>query len=186
MFALQSATHDFLQHWNALLGLGKSDRISKAHWRTVWALNRRMAEQLDVEYDTLKPVADLLSLLSEGVNGFLNKPADWKQRPKTEDEEDAVINAIKQSVDAELRRLVWSRIADEPLKKWRHAFEHSGRYSTFKRAEDIQSIYSVAAPELSIVMTEIARNFLNEIRRIIYGAIEAKGGELVAEAAIVK
>lgn len=186
MYALQSATHDFLQRWNALLGLGKLGNVSKEHWTRVLALNRRMANQLDVEYDTLRPVADLLSRLNEGINGFLSKPADWKQKPKTEEEENAVIDQIKQSVDAELQKLVRARIADEPLKKWRDAFEHSGTLSAFKRAEDLQSIYRVAAPELSTVMTEVARDFLNEIRRIVYGAIEANGGELVAEAAIVR
>ncbi|MFQ4138163.1 hypothetical protein PGN35_017775 [Nodosilinea sp. PGN35] len=185
MYALQSATNDFRQRWDALLGLGKLDGVSKEHWTRIWALNRRMAEQIDIEYDSLRPVADLLARLNEGTTTFLSKPADWTKPPKNDEEEDAVIDAIKQSVDLELRKLSQSRIADEPLKRWRDAFKHSGRGSTFKRAEDIQMLYSVAAPELGTVMTEVAREFLNEVRQIVYTAIEENGGKIVAEGAVV-
>jgi energy-coupling factor transporter ATP-binding protein EcfA2 len=185
MYALQSATNDFRQRWDALLGLGKLDGVSKEHWTRIWALNRRMAEQIDIEYDSLRPVADLLARLNEGTTTFLSKPADWTKLPKNDEEEDAVIDAIKQSVDLELRKLSQFRIADEPLKRWQGAFKHSGRGSTFKRAEDIQMLYGVAAPELGTVMTEVAREFLNEVRQIVYTAIEENGGKIVAEAAVV-
>jgi predicted GTPase len=187
MYALQTATQDFNQRWDALLGLGKLDGVSKEHWTRVWALNRRMADQIDIEYDTLRPVADLLARLNEGVNRFLSKPSSWTPRkPKTEEEEDAAISAIQQAVDAELSKLVRSRIAYEPLKDWGHAFNYSGRGSTFKRAEEIQSIYETAAPELNdaviqnTVKTEVAREFLNQIRQIVYGAIEKQGGKIEA------
>ena len=184
MYALQTATQDFNQRWNALLGLGKLDGVNKEHWTRIWALNRRMADQLDVEYDTLRPVADLLARLNEGINRFLSKPAKWTGKPKSEEEEDAAISAIQQAVDSELSRLVRSRIANEPLKEWIQAFRYSGRRSTFKRAEDIQSIYSAAAPELNdtvmqnTVKTEIAREFLNRIRQIVYTAIKKQGGRI--------
>jgi hypothetical protein len=45
-------------------------------------------------------------------------------------------------------------------------------------------LYSVAAPELGMVMTEVAREFLNELRQIVYTAIEENGGKIVAEAAV--
>lgn len=186
MYALQAATNDFRQRWDALLGLGKLDGVSKEHWTRIWALNRRMADQLDIEYDTLRPVADLLARLNEGTTTFLSKPADWTKTPKNEEEEDAVIDAIKQSVDIELRRLAESRIANAPLKRWQAAFRHSGRGSTFKRAEDIQMLYNIAAPELGTVMTEVAREFLNAVRQIVYTAIEEHEGKIVAEAAVVK
>ena len=186
MYALQTATNDFRQRWDALLGLGKLDGISKEHWTRIWALNRRMAEQIDIEYDSLRPVADLLARLNEGITTFLSKPADWTKRPKNDEEEDAAIDAIKQSVDLALRKLSQSRIADEALRRWQAAFSHSGRNSTFKRAEDIQMIYSEAAPELGMVMTEVAREFLNEVRQIVYTAIEENGGKIVAEASITQ
>jgi hypothetical protein len=186
MYALQAATNDFRQRWDALLGLGKLDGVSKEHWTRIWALNRRMADQLDIEYDTLRPVADLLARLNEGTTTFLSKPAKWTKTPRNEEEEDAVIDAIKQSVDIELRRLAESRIANAPLKRWQTAFRHSGRGSTFKRAEDIQMLYNIAAPELGTVMTEVAREFLNEVRQIVYTAIKEHEGEIIAEAAVVK
>ena len=183
MYALQAATNDFRQRWDALLGLGKLDGVSKEHWGRIWALNRRMADQLDIEYDTLRPVADLLARLNEGTTTFLSKPADWTKPPKNDEEEDTVIDAIKQSVDIELRRLAKSRIANNPLKRWQAAFCHSGRGSTSKRAQDIQMLYSIAAPKLGSVMTEVAREFLNEVRQIVYTAIDENGGKITAEAA---
>jgi hypothetical protein len=181
MYALQEATNDFRQRWDALLGLGKLDGVSKEHWTRIWALNRRLADQLAIEYDSLRPVADLLARLNEGTNTFLSKPADWTKRSRNEEEEDTVINAIKQSVDSELRRLAQSRIADVPLRRWQSAFRHSGRGSTSERAKDIQMLYSVAAPKLSAVMTEDSREFLNEVRQIVYVAIKENGGKIDAE-----
>jgi energy-coupling factor transporter ATP-binding protein EcfA2 len=181
MYALQAATNDFRQRWDALLGLGKLDGVSKEHWTRIWALNRRLADQLAIEYDSLRPVADLLARLNEGTNTFLSKPADWTKRSRNEEEEDTVINAIKQSVDSELRRLAQSRIADVPLRRWQSAFRHSGRGSTSERAKDIQMLYSVAAPKLSAVMTEDSREFLNEVRQIVYVAIKENGGKIDAE-----
>lgn len=180
MYALQSATNDFRQRWDALLGLGKLDGVSKEHWTRIWALNRRMAEQLEIEYDSLRPVADLLARLSEGTNAFLQKPADWTKRPKNDAEEDEVIGIIQRSVNSKLSELTLARVANEPLKRWQAAFNHSGRGSAFKRAEDIQMLYSVAAPELGAVMTEVAREFLNEVRQIVYTAIEENGGKVDA------
>jgi energy-coupling factor transporter ATP-binding protein EcfA2 len=185
MFALQAATDNFRHRWDALLGLGKLDGVSKEHWTRIWALNRRLADRLEIEYSSLKPVADLLTLLTEGSNNFLSHPTGWTKKPKTEEEEDAAINSIKQTVNEKLFYLSKSRIADEPLKRWQDAFRHSGRGSTFKRAEDIQMLYSIAAPELGTVMTEVAREFLNEMRQIVYTAIDENGGKMDAGAEVI-
>jgi hypothetical protein len=47
-------------------------------------------------------------------------------------------------------------------------------------------LYNIAAPELGTVMTEVAREFLNEVRQIVYTAIKEHEGEIIAEAAVVK
>lgn len=184
MYALQAATDDFCKRWDARLGLDTLDGVAKEHWTRIWALSRRMAERLDIEYDTLRPVADLLARLNEGTTAFLSKPTKWTKPAKSEEEEDAVIDAIKQAVDSQLIELAYSRIVEEPFKKWQRAFDYSGEGSSFKRAEEIQMLYSVAAPKLGIVMTEVAREFLNEVRQIVYTAIEENKGQIIVETSL--
>ena len=69
------------------------------------ALNRRIAGELDDEYDTLRPVADLVTQLRESLSRFLNTPIDWTREPADEQEEQTAIANIRQMVDVALRDL---------------------------------------------------------------------------------
>ncbi|BAY60144.1 hypothetical protein NIES22_02010 [Calothrix brevissima NIES-22] len=179
MFAVQQATRDFHKRWDAILGLGELDGVYKEHWTRIRALNRRMSEQTDVEYDTLKPVADLLARLNEAISKFLDNPIDWATMVNSEEEAEQAINNIRQKVFAELHSFTAKRLAEDPLISWVKAYQHSGKGSTLVRARDIKVIYDTAAPELTPIMDIRKQEFLQKVRELVHDAIEQGGGQLI-------
>ncbi|MBN3907101.1 MAG: hypothetical protein HWQ35_11230 [Nostoc sp. NMS1] len=180
LFAFQQATRDFHKRWDAILGLGELDGVYKEHWTRVRALNRRISEETDVEYDTLKPVADLLARLNESISKFLDNPSKWTMKNKSEEEAEQAVNNIRQKVFAELHSFTTNRLVKEPLAVWVTAYKHSGKGSTMLRARDIKVIYDTAAPELTPIMNIGSQEFLQQIRQLVHNAIEQTGGKLEA------
>lgn len=176
-FAVQAATHDFQKRWDAILGLNQLAGIHKEHWTRVKALNRRLAEKTDVEYDTLRPVADFLARLNEAISHYLNEPENWTKKPNSEDEAEVAIDMIRQKIFTELHPLSEKRIATNPISRWIASYQYVGTGSTFKRAGDIHNIYVNAAPELNLTMNPSAKEFLNEIKAIVFDAVESVGGK---------
>lgn len=178
-FAVQEAVAKFQGPWLARLGRGTYEGFSKEHWSRVKALNRRIAGELDDEYDTLRPVADLVTQLRESLSRFLNTPISWTREPADEQEEQASIAHIRQMVDASLHDLAVRRLVETHLAEWRGAYdEFRGPGSTRRRATAILGIYDSAAPLPDAVMTSSSVTFLAEIRRLVASAIEVSGGEV--------
>jgi len=178
-FAVQEAVAKFQGPWLARLGIGTYEGFSKEHWSRVKALNRRIAGELDDEYDTLRPVADLVTQLRESLSRFLNAPISWTREPVDEQEEQASIAYIRQMVDVALHDLAVRRLVETHLAEWRGAYdEFRGAGSTRRRATAIHGIYDSAAPLPDAVMTSPSATFLAEIRRLVASAIEANGGEV--------
>lgn len=180
-FAVQEAVSRFQRPWLARLGLGTYEGVRKEHWTRVKALKRRIAGELDVEYDALRPVADLVARLTESISRFLDKPIQWTHQPSDEQEEQAAIAQVRRAVSAALHDLAVKRLIQEHLEEWREAYEgpaYRGTGSTFRRARAIRGIYDSAAPVPDAVMTTPSVAFLAEIRRIVTGAIEASGSNV--------
>lgn len=180
-FAVQDAVNKFQGPWLARLGLGTYEGFRKEHWTRVKALNRRIAGELDDEYDTLRPIADLATQLRESISRFLNNPITWTREPGDEDEGQRTIDRIRQVIEVGLRDLAVRRLVELHLGDWRAAYDGpgaSGTGSTFRRANAIHGIYDAAAPVPDAVMTEPSTVFLGEIRRIVTSAIEACEGEV--------
>jgi hypothetical protein len=180
-FAVQDAVNKFQAPWLARLGIGTYEGFRKEHWTRVKALNRRIAGELDEEYDTLRPIADLAMQLRESISRFLNNPIDWTRQPSDEEEAQSTIDHIRQMIEVSLRDLVVRRLVQNHLSEWRVAYDgpaSRGTGSTFRRANAIHGIYDAAAPVPDAVMTEPSVAFLGEIRRIVASAIEACRGEI--------
>jgi hypothetical protein len=175
-FAVREAAEDFNKRWTRLLGTGDGYGPKKEHWTRIKALTRRFAQQGDVEYDTLRPVADLVKRLEESILQFLERPLDWSRRPKNEEEAEAVLSAIRQQVSAGMHDLSRTRIADLHLAEWVEAYRHRGQGSTFVRAREVMNIYDAAAPIPGTVVDRIAVDFLREVRQIVRKSIEDSGG----------
>jgi GTPase SAR1 family protein len=183
-FVVQEAVDKFMKPWLARLGLGLHDGVSREHWTKIKALNRRIAGELDVEYDKLQPVADLEARLKEAISRFLDNPVDWTRAPADEVEEQAAVSGVRRAVSIALPGLVLTRLIEGHLGEWRSAYDYSGTGSTSRRALAIRQIYETAAPLPTAAMTKPSADFMAEIRRIVRAAIEEAGGKVqLAEAA---
>ena len=177
-FAVQEATQDFNKRWAALLGVGPSYGLKKQHWTRVKALTRRFATTSDVEFDTLRPVADLISRLEEAILKFLEKPTSWSRQPKDETEAEAVLGPIRQQVAMGMHTLAKTRIAIQHLAEWVEAFNRRGKGSGFERSRQVMNIYDAAAPIPGTLIDKITAEFLQEVRQLVREAIEANGGRI--------
>jgi hypothetical protein len=108
-FAVRDAVNKFQGPWNARLGLGSHDGTRKEHWTRIKALNRRIAGELDDEYDTLRPVADLVARLTESVSRFLDQPIAWTRTPEDEQEQLSAIAQVRRVVSAAMHEMAVRR-----------------------------------------------------------------------------
>ena len=178
-FAVRDAVLKFQGPWRARLGLASYEGVRKEHWTRVKALNRRIAGGLDDnEYDTLKPVADLVARMTESVSRFLDNPIDWTRDPGDDQERQAAISQIRRAVSTEMHELALRRLVEQHLAEWRGAYAFRGTGSTFERAKTIRGIYDEAAPVPDAVMPPPSKHFLAEVRRIVMASIEDSGGEV--------
>ncbi|MCB1436957.1 MAG: hypothetical protein KDJ46_07280 [Rhodobiaceae bacterium] len=178
LFAVQAAANAFQRPWNARLGLGSHEGVRREHWTRVKALNRRIAGELDDEYDTLRPIADLVARLSESISRFLDSPTRWTREPEDESEAEAAIATVRRAVFNDLHDFVAGRMIGAHLPNWREAYELRGRGSTFDRAREIRGIYEAAAPVPTAVVTQPSAEFLRDIRALVTRSIQDNGGEL--------
>lgn len=175
--SLRDAVEGFQAPWKARLGLQYRDGIEKEHWTRVKALARRLANAWDIEYDGLRPVADLVLLLQENISRWLDAPAGWTAAPKTDEERTAALSRIRTAVFDALIQLVETRMAENHRPDWTKAFDHKGPRSSYRRAEEIDRIYEEAAPLMNAAMTTMAREFLHKLYSLVRDAVEKAGGK---------
>lgn len=177
-FAVREAVSKFQGPWLARLGLASYEGVRKEHWSRVKALNRRIAGELDDEYDTLTPIADLVTRMTEAVSRFLDNPIGWTSEPEDDQKRQAAIAEIRRAVSTETHEFASRRLVEKHLAAWREAYDFRGKGSTFERAKTIHGIYDEAAPLPDAVMPPPSKRFLAEVRRIVTVAVEDSGGEV--------
>lgn len=190
VLAVQRATESFQDREEMV--------VRPEHWTRIKALTRRLGMFPDQdEYDTLKPVADLISGLQTELYRFLSEPVAWQPRTPGEDDEAraTVIARIRQEINTRLHDLARKRVKDERVADWIRAFSRQGPGSGNARKDDVLSQYSVAAPtpsnEIWAVVLRKADDdatrtvtaaddakFLLEMCNLIAEAVQAGGGEL--------
>ena len=177
-FAVRDAVSKFQGPWLARLGLGGYEGVRREHWTRVKALNRRIAGELDDEYDTLRPVADLVARMTEATSRFLDNPIDWTREPEDDQERHAAVAEIRRAVSTEMHEFALQRLVEQHLAEWGEAYDLRGRGSTFVRARTIRGIYDEAAPIPDAAMPPPSKQFLADVRRIVTGAIDGSGGKV--------
>ena len=180
LFAVQAASRDFQALWSARLGLEAKDGIRKEHWTRIKALNRRIADGWDIEYDTLMPVADLFSRLSEEISQFLERPWQWEEVVSDDLERERAIASVRREVAAALHGFVMQRLIQQHISDWVRAYSHTGAGSTLTRVRDIRGIYEDAAPIPGVIVTEHTSAFLEQVRELVHEAIVRGGGKLAS------
>lgn len=181
VLAIQRATHQFHDAWRGVLSMGTLSGVAPEHWTRVKALTRHVGLLLRDEYDTLRPVADLISLLQGSISGYLSSPWRWSPGMPPEDDADGriqAIDAIRKQVFTRLHALSTRRLLEDRLGSWRDAYDLRGAGSTRVRAREIATLYEAAAPVPSEMPEREANEFLFEIRELVAQSIEAGGGRV--------
>ena len=176
--ALRDATDGFKGPWRGRLGLSFHNGTRKEHWARVKALCRRIANRWANEYGHLRPVADLIRHLQDGISLWLDSPDGWTRHPDTEEERDSAINKIRQEVFVGIHDLSTRRIIRSHQPDWLTAYSYRGAGSSYERADKMAIIYETAAPSISSVMGSSTQQFLDEIINIVKNAVEGIGGSI--------
>ncbi|MGE0497322.1 MAG: hypothetical protein AB7O72_05770 [Ramlibacter sp.] len=177
-FAVQRAANSFQKAWAARLGLSIGATLPAEHWTRIKALNRKISNETGVEYDSLRPVADLVGRIIEEVANFLDNPIGWSRPPVDADEAQQAIAPIRQVVFSQLHQLALQRLIVEHLADWRRGLEHKGKGSAARRAVDIRGIYELAAPVPGTINTASAIEFMRGVRELVRTAVEQNGGTI--------
>jgi hypothetical protein len=162
--------------------MGSRSGVAPEHWTRIKALTRRLGVFKIDEYESLRPVADLIRLLQAQISNFLSAPLKWS--PSTppesrEQEKTQAIDSIRQDVFRRLHSLSTRRILEERISGWTEAYEHSGSGSTRVRAKDIIKLYESAAPVPNEMPGPDANEFLFELRELVAESILDNKGELL-------
>lgn len=182
IIAIQQGTHEFHEKWKGVLGLGSVSGERPEHWTRVKALTRRIAYFGADEYDTLKPVADLIKLLQNRISTYLSFPLDWEPyEPKQEQDEkrQRALDAIRQKVFSMLHDLSTERLIREHLAEWVTAYDYRGTGSTRLRAKDIRALYESGAPVPAEMPGKDANAFMKAVRVLVKDSVTSSGGKVL-------
>jgi hypothetical protein len=179
VLSIQKAVVEFREPWRARLGIRSRSDIPSEHFNRIKALTRRLGDLGRDEYDTLRPVADLIACLQTHARSFLETPLRWEP-PKgaTDEMMNHAIDRIAQEVFLRLHELATSRVMHDRVIKWKAAYAHRGVGSVTERRRDVESIYGAAAPIPGEAADPPTNEFLREIRILVRDAIETAGGKL--------
>lgn len=171
VLAIHKAVVLFRDPWHA--------RLPAEHWTRVKALTRRLGHLGRDEYDTLRPVADLIDSLQTHVRPFLETPLRWEPAHGATDEMMTyAIDKIAQEVYRRLHEWVGQRMVRDRIIRWQDAYAHRGVGSARDRRRDVEYIYSEAAPVPGQIADPPSNEFLREIRILIRDSVEQAGGRL--------
>lgn len=175
VLCIQRAAQEFREPWRARLGPG----VRAEHWTRIKALTRRLGLLGQDEYDSLRPVADLISRLLENIRPFLETPLRWEPIGGTDEMITQAIDCVAREVSKLLHDMAGERLVQKHAVEWQKAYAHRGRGSASTRSREVETIYEDAAPVPGIAAQTSANRFLLEVRLLIRRAIMTGGGKLV-------
>ena len=180
VLAIQKAAQEFHERWKGILGMGSIAGVRPEHWTRIKALSRRLGIFKMDEYDTLRPVADLIRLLQIHVSQFLSNPLGWIPAAPPEDDQIRIdaVDAVKKEVFTRLHDMSRRRVLEERVREWVSAYEHRGIGSTRIRAREVITIYEEAAPIPNEMPGPDANKFLFDLRGLIADSVKMAGGQL--------
>jgi hypothetical protein len=171
--AISDAVARFHEPWQGWLGIKRHADYPKEHWTRVKALSLRVMMGRD-GYDTLLPVDDLRSRLQEAVSRWLDRQTASSDEGVTPEERLTALRVIRQRVYGRLQDIAGERIARRNPAGWERAYQHSGSGSSYRRADDIDTIYRRAAPDIGFDKSTDAQELLT----LVYAGIQAAAEEV--------
>lgn len=179
VIAVQNAASRFNDDWRGRLGFVSKSGLPREHHTRIRALCRWIGYELDVEYDTLQPAANLVQAVQEEVANFLGKPTSWSRALVDEEEGQRAVAPIKQRFFAAFHDMALDRVVHGKLKEWREALDFRGRGSASLRADFVRGrVFSAAAPVPGVVNSRESLELLDSIRSLLSQIVEEIGGSL--------
>ncbi len=170
--AISDAIARFHEPWQGWLH-GRHTDYPKEHWTRVKALTLRLTIGSN-GYDSLRPVDDLRSRLQEGVSRWLNRQAMVLDDDVTPEKWLEALTVIRRRVYEPLQNMAEQRIARRNAMAWERAYDYSGPGSSFRRADEIETVYRRAAPAIGFDKSADAQELLN----LVYAAIQTAAEEV--------
>jgi hypothetical protein len=170
--AVREASVAFQDVWEARLGYKRVEGISSVEWQSIKAMSRRHAEGWFDGY-WLRPIDTLISLTRNILTRFLESPLSWtpEQKKITEEQKKAIIDRLKQLVNEELTALSKRRLWEQPQIRWQAAYEPSGTGSTFLRRQRVHELFVHQVPIPQSISDRDAQVWVEEVRRVLTGAL---------------
>lgn len=111
------------------------------HWKKIWALNRRIVEFGSIEYEHLRPVNELKTLISVQITAFLDEPLEWIPNEPADAAKFEFTDSVRRIISGQLGNYIEYEMIDVPKSEWIRTFQYKGTGSTKLRANEIESIY---------------------------------------------
>lgn len=179
ILSLQSALVQFRDPWRSRLGFPAKSSLPKEHWTRIKALARRFAQFGTVEYDDLRPVADLLERMKERLTVFLSKPVVWEPGHAPDEMKREAVATIQRLLAEKLMQFSIERIRDAHLNDWILAYAHRDTGSALRRSTDIEAIFDESAPLLGETPDEVSHRLIQDVRKLTQQAIESGNGRML-------
>lgn len=178
VLSIQNALKEFHEPWRAKLGIAVHPNIRSEHWTRIKALTRRLGVLGTDEYSDLKPVADLIRVLSEHIRIFINNPLKVEPATATDILKLEAIDQIAREIFSLLHDFVSDILFKNKTLNWNTAYSYRGIGSSRIRANDVKNIYDTSVPIPGEIPSVDTNLFLSNIRTIIKKGIEAGGGRI--------
>ena len=143
------------------------EMLSRQHWKTVEAFNRRMDMGID-GFRMFVPITDFEEKLNEEIEAFISHPVSWEQEVSDTLKKES-LNGIRRQFNKLVIDFARQEIIEAPQNDWRKAYLYSGRGSTFLRRADIEAILERSVPPLAT--SQRVKEFKDGVKRILKTAI---------------
>ena len=142
--AVSAAAENFHDDWFPRLGLDHKPGIIKEHWARIKALTRRLATGMADEYDSLKPVASLKTELQDQLYLFIQRPVRWYGGEPSDDDKQAIYDALADDITGRIIRLATSRVRQERVPNGGRLTSNAARARRlFERASSARTYSSL-------------------------------------------
>jgi energy-coupling factor transporter ATP-binding protein EcfA2 len=166
-----TAARQFQDAWGA--------RLPVEHWTRVKALTRRLGYLDEDQYDSLRPVANLIDALQEQARILILAPRAWESADPPEEMRRAAVDNVSREFFSRLHAFVSERLWIAHHREWQTSYDRSGRGSGNLRKSDVRAIHNVAAPVPGVAPTNDAVEFLDAVRALFKDACAAAGAKIV-------
>ena len=171
VIAVEEATTRFQDAWLTRLGAkkpGSGSEIRAEHWSRIKALNRRIANELDDEYQDLKPVGDFRRELQHALYTMLQNPVRWQGQQIADDERTEVVDTIANAMAEKVVVLAEERIIASRARAWTAAWVLSGKGSTGRRAEILaEDVVRAGAPVPTADLSPDAMVLIDGVEKVL-------------------